>query len=128
MARFSKQLPLLGFAILNTIYIDYTEPSSILIISLMLFLSGYIIFKIIDIFGFCDEGIIFSDSLEIIGLITLLCIYCIAVTVKMTNQIAFIPLAILDIVSGYFAAQFRYEDDPYYEDEDEEDDDDNNDE
>ncbi len=128
MARFSKQLPLLGFAILNTIYIDYTEPSSILIISLMLFLSGYIIFKIIDIFGFCYEGIIFSDSLEIIGLITLLCIYCIAVTVKMTNQIAFIPLAILDIVSGYFAAQFRYEDDPYYEDEDEEDDDDNNDE
>lgn len=120
MTRFAKQFPILGLAIANAIFIEDAKNSSILIISFIIFLAGYIIFKIVDIFGFCDEGILFSDSLKIVGLIILLCIYCTIITVIMTNQIAFVPLALIDIISGYAAAYFRYDNDDFYDDDDSE--------
>lgn len=115
---FAKKLPILGMAISNAIFINYTGDTSTLIISIILFMTGYIISKIIDIFGLCDDGILFSDSLKIVGAIILLCAYSITLTVTLIGQIAFFPLAVLDIISGYFASFLQYEDEYYDDDND----------
>lgn len=131
MTWLKEKIPLFGFAIANAIFINLIDSSDTIIISILLLISGYIIYRIYDIFGFSTDGYISRDSLFFIGTIIALCIYCTAITVINTGYIAFIPLAIINMVSGYFAAytKYSYFDDSTYEDymyeyEEEDDDDD----
>lgn len=113
-----EKFPLIGFAIANSLFIELADSSDTIIISILLFISGYIIFRMNDIFGFAVDGFVSLDCIFFIATILGLNVYATAITVINTGFTAFIPLAIVNIVSGYFAAYTKYSyfnDDTYEE-------------
>ena len=108
MTRLKYKIPILCFAIANSIFINLSGSSDIIIISLLLFMAGYLIYKVYDIFDIATDGYLSLDSFSFIITILALCIYSTAVTVINIGLTAYIYLAILNIISGHYTAYLKY--------------------